>query len=581
MKTLLCKHNLLLAALALCLSPANSFAIPTVTNCTTTVYTNLTDPVMMSFAPDGSLFVGRDNSGSGGSSQDAVKIHRIGPNASSLAEYGNTAITDPDAVAYDAVGLVGGAPGNVLVGGSAAGSTANISRIGTNGGVAILFGGALTNIGNPRQMIFDAAGRLYISDTDFNRVVTTASSAAPTILCVSTGANAMVFDVSNRLAVASYTLPRIQLFSTNGTLLNSNFATIAPTAPLAAGKGDSFWGTDLYSFNSSGQLIRIDPNGNVTPIGNGFSTGMNLAMGNDGALYVSYQLGDVIYKIKPTPRTPQHWWPLDGNLVDVIGGENGNASNGTFFVSGKLGQAFDFNGTNYINFGTNAGSVGGADFTATLWLKTLSSFTASCQLLSWETNSCPVFNYYWRVSLLAVDSVTSYARGDILGGNFTQLGGYGNTDVEDGNWHHVAVVRSGVNCYVYRDGNLDNTTTAANVAVVTSVGRLIAGHNLCSADGNGAQYRGQLDEIKLFGVALTQAEVIADMNPPRLNIAALPGAVRLTWSTNSSGFALETNSSLSLTNWGVLTTNYSVIETNYAVTNTLGGATRFYRLHKP
>jgi hypothetical protein len=580
-KTLLCKYNLLLAALSLYLSPANSFAIPTVTNCTTTVYTNLTDPVMMSFAPDGSLFVGRDNSGSGGSSQDAVKIHKIGPNASSLAEYGNTAITDPDAVAFDAVGLVSGAAGNVLVGGSAAGSTANISRIGTNGGVAILFGGAITNIGNPRQMIFDAAGRLYISDTDFNRVVTTASSAAPTILCVSTGANAMVFDVSNRLAVASYTLPRIQLFSTNGTLLNSNLATIAPTASLAAGKGDSFWGTDLYSFTSSGQLIRIDPNGNVTPIGNGFSTGMNFAMGNDGALYVSYQLGDVIYKIKPTPRTPQHWWPLDGNLLDVIGSENGHASNGTFFATGKLGEAFDFNGTNYINFGTNAGSVGGSDFTATLWVKTLSSFTASCHLLSWETNSCPVFNYYWRVSLVAVDSVTSYAASDIFAGNFTQLSGSGTTDVEDGNWHHLALVRQGVNCFMYRDGILDFTRSAANLAVVTSVGRLIAGHNLCSADGNGAQYRGQLDEIKLFGVALTQAEVIADMNPPRLNIAALPGAVRLTWSTNSSGFALETNSSLTLTNWGVLTTNYSIIATNYAVTNAVGGETRFYRLHKP
>ncbi len=575
------QKSLLLAALSLCLSQANIFAIPTVTNCTTTVYTNVTDPVMMSFAPDGSLFVGRDNSGSGGSSQDAVKIHKIGPNASSLVEYGNTAIADPDAVAYDAVGLVSGAPGNVLVGGSAAGSTANISRIGTNGAVAILFGGAITNVGNPRQMIFDAAGRLYISDTDFNRVVTTASSAAPTILCVSTGANAMVFDVSNRLAVASYTLPRIQLFSTNGTFLNSNFATMAPTAPLAAGKGDSFWGTDLYSFNSSGQLIRIDPNGNVTPIGSGFSTGMNFAMGNDGALYVSYQLGDVIYKIKPTPRTPLHWWPLDGNLLDVIGGENGNASNGTFFVTGKVGKAFDFNGTNYINFGTNAGSVGGSDFTVTLWVKTLSPFTASCQLLSWETNSCPVFNYYWRVSLVAVDSVTSYAAGDIFAGNFTQIGGYGITDVEDGNWHHVAVVRQGASCYVYRDGILENTSTAANVAVVTSVGRLIAGHNLCSADGNGAQYRGQMDEIKMFGVALTEAEILADMTRPALNIAALPGAVRLTWSTNSPGYQLETNSSVMTANWAVLTTNYSIIDTNFAVTNSIGSATRFYRLHKP
>ena len=69
--------------------------------------------------------------------------------------------------------------------------------------------------------------------------------------------------------------------------------------------------------------------------------------------------------------------------------------------------------------------------------------------------------------------------------------------------------------------------------------------------------------------------------PPRLSIAALPSAVRVTWTTNSFGYLLETNHALTLTNgWGVLTTNYSVIGTNYAVTNSTGGALRFYRLRR-
>ncbi len=84
----------------------------------------------------------------------------------------------------------------------------------------------------------------------------------------------------------------------------------------------------------------------------------------------------------------------------------------------------------------------------------------------------------------------------------------------------------------------------------------------------------------LFGGALMQAEIVADISRSTLNIAALPGAVRLTWTTNAPGFALETNGNLA-TAWGVLTTNYSIIETNYAVTNTVDSATRFYRLHKP
>lgn len=561
--------------------PAVIHAAPSVTNCTTTVYTNVVDPVKLAFAPDGTLFVGRDNSGSGGSAADAVKIHKIGTNATSKVEFGNIALGDPDAVGYDAVGLVSGTPGAVLVGGSAGALGATISKITPAGVVSTLFGGNITNANNPGEFLFDGSGRVYISDTSLHRVLTTASGAAPTVLCVSTGAYAMAFDASNRLAVGSFNLPRIQLFATNGTLLASNFAGILPGAPVVAGRGDAFWGRDLYSLSSGGQLIRIDPLGTSTVVGSGFGSPCQLAFGPDNNLYVSEFVTDTVYKISVTPRTPLHWWPLDGNLLDVIGGEHGNASNGTFFVTGQVGQAFDFNGTNYLNFGTNAGSVGGSDFTATLWVKMLSPFTATCKLLSWETNSCPVSNYYWQLYLLAVDSVTSYAAGDIFAGNFTQLSASGTIDVEDGNWHHLALVRKGVNCYVYRDGILDATSAAAvNVAVVTSVGRLIAGHNLCSADGNGAQFRGQLDDIKLFGVALTQAEIIADMSPARLNIAAFPGAVRLTWATNAAGYTLETNGNLLLTNWGVLTSNYSVLDTNYAVTNAIGTSPRFYRLRK-
>ncbi len=67
MKRFICRSASLWLALFACGLPQLAPAIPTVTNCTTTVYTNVTDPVMLSFAPDGSLFVGRDNSGSGGS----------------------------------------------------------------------------------------------------------------------------------------------------------------------------------------------------------------------------------------------------------------------------------------------------------------------------------------------------------------------------------------------------------------------------------------------------------------------------------------------------------------------------------
>jgi hypothetical protein len=58
--------------------------------------------------------------------------------------------------------------------------------------------------------------------------------------------------------------------------------------------------------------------------------------------------------------------------------------------------------------------------------------------------------------------------------------------------------------------------------------------------------------------------------------------VRLTWTTNATGFLLETNNAPTLpAAWGVLSSNYGILNSNFAVTNTLGNAPRFYRLRKP
>ena len=88
--------------------------------------------------------------------------------------------------------------------------------------------------------------------------------------------------------------------------------------------------------------------------------------------------------------------------------------------------------------------------------------------------------------------------------------------------------------------------------------------------------------IANFFAAKVEEIVVNPIPRPRLNIVSLPpDAVRLTWTTNSFGYWLETNRSVALSNgWGVLTTNYSVIGTNYAVTNAVNDATRFYRLRK-
>jgi hypothetical protein len=83
--------------------------------------------------------------------------------------------------------------------------------------------------------------------------------------------------------------------------------------------------------------------------------------------------------------------------------------------------------------------------------------------------------------------------------------------------------------------------------------------------------------------AITTVTVVTDVPiVPVLNIEPLPGAVRLTWTTNAPSYMLETNSILTQpAGWGVLASNYSILNTNYIVINAISSDTMFYRLHKP
>ena len=77
----------------------------------------LPDPLGLTFGTDGALYVGRDNSGSGGGNADSVRIHRIAPGGGSHIQYGARATWDPDVVIYDAAGAYSGVAGSVVVGG--------------------------------------------------------------------------------------------------------------------------------------------------------------------------------------------------------------------------------------------------------------------------------------------------------------------------------------------------------------------------------------------------------------------------------------------------------------------------------
>ncbi|MCL4176797.1 MAG: hypothetical protein KJ072_03495 [Verrucomicrobia bacterium] len=137
---------------------------PYVLELATSVYAVVPDALALSFGADGALYVGRDASGSGGGTGDAVKIHRVERGGVPVEEYGATAVTDPDAVAYDAEGRASGVAGAVLVAGHELNSVSGkIVLVRPDQTLSTLYGPTGFTF-NPNVFEYDLEGRLLFSE---------------------------------------------------------------------------------------------------------------------------------------------------------------------------------------------------------------------------------------------------------------------------------------------------------------------------------------------------------------------------------------------------------------------------------
>lgn len=312
----------------LLLLPLGAQAAPVVTNFTTSIYAVVTDPLAISFAADGTAFVGRDASGSGGGTGDAVKIHRIAPGGLAVTEFGNLAISDPDALIVDVAGTVSGMPGAVIVGGvHPGGATGKLSKIDTNGAVTTWWG-PNTDLLNPSGFAFDQSGRLLITENNNGRVLVT-TGAAPTTLLTLARASRIAVDSWNRILVNTSGSTTLRLYSSSGVLSNASFATVRADSPLARGPGGP-WGTDIYAVAPNGDLIALSLDGQTNRVGSGFADISALAFGPDGALYASQFNADCIYRFAG-PAVPDATTTIYARVADPV--RLAFAPDGTMFVS--------------------------------------------------------------------------------------------------------------------------------------------------------------------------------------------------------------------------------------------------------
>lgn len=246
------------------------------------VYANVTEPMKLSFGPDGALYAGR---------QGGDVIHRVAPGGRSVSEFGPPMV-DPDAVLVDAAGLISGTPNSVLVGGG--GILAAIFQNQTSG---VIFSSGFADVDD---MKFDRAGRLIFSD-DLPQVLMSNGSAPTVLFSTPSRPGSIAIDDKNRIFVALED-GTIRIYNADGTLADSAFATglAGLDTYLAFGPGAGGFGQALYVLNGS-NLLRFNRSGHATLIGSGFSvgpsSGTGFVFGPDNALYVSEYNEDRILQI--------------------------------------------------------------------------------------------------------------------------------------------------------------------------------------------------------------------------------------------------------------------------------------------
>lgn len=144
-------------------------------------------------------------------------------------------------------------------------------------------------------------------------------------------------------------------------------------------------------------------------------------------------------------------------------------------ISGQiLPQLYCLSGSNnsFLDFGSAVGDFGTGDFTVAIWLQT----NTTLPLFDIVGNRYPVgFGNYFGMRMAGVNP--NITQGVVIvevcenaaGLNYANLIST-KSGLNDGNWHHLAAVRSGTVLSLYVDGVLDNnitTTGAANINTTT------------------------------------------------------------------------------------------------------------------
>jgi len=258
---------------------------------------------------------------------------------------------------------------------------------------------------------------------------------------------------------------------------------------------------------------------NNTPVSGATSqtlTIVNFSTNDDGCYYVVYTNTCSPYAVTSAPSCiygqfvsctnispfPTAWWKAEGTTNDTMGNYPLKVNGTIGYTGGEVGQGFNFNGsaswlavtdTNAFNPSTN-------NFSIEFWLKTTN--TALTEVMSKRTtcdSSSALFDIRMNTSGVIIVGVSGNSGTGLISLTTTNA-------INDGNPHHIAVVRSNSVVATYLDGLKNVSVTNATIANIKSTEKFRIGWGPCIGSGT-AYFKGWIDEVTIYTNVLSATQI--------------------------------------------------------------------------
>lgn len=205
-----------------------------------------------------------------------------------------------------------------------------------------------------------------------------------------------------------------------------------------------------------------------------------------------------------------------GHAVTVSGGAKLST---TSPARGTACAVFDGTG-DYLSFGDTADhELGGGSFTIEFWLKTTQTLAYACPI-GRDTGTFPAGA--WSILLNGPGSGYIQFWNASYSTSAAQLSPASNPAINDGAWHHVAIVRNGSAMALYKDG-----TSIATATWTGSIADLAAGVNIGRDQGYSRDFNGSIDDLRITkGVARYTANFTPPTDPFPDQMVQISGTVK-------------------------------------------------------